>query len=97
MPHPKPTHPKTAQLVLDKNNELLWVAYCQAHGRKSSNLQGVDEHGLLFRCSAGPTWMSHLFHAKKGAKTPSTVDEIEAWKQQQLERKAVAIGRGQLQ
>lgn len=84
-------------MQLNKDNEVEYVAYCPIHGRRSSNHQGEDDYGSMFRCPSSPEHLSHLFHVRPDPTAPKTAEEIATWRQAQLEKKAVAVGRGQLQ
>jgi len=63
-----------------RKGKIERYAYCPKHGRKTSNYQGVDGKGMLFRCPESKEHLSHLFYANVPSGLPKTVDEIEAWK-----------------
>lgn len=71
-------------------DQIIRRAYCQAHQQWSSQFQGVDTTGWLFRCANSKLHMSHLFHTKPPLHYPKTLDEFEGWAAEQ--RKAAVIG-----
>ncbi len=88
-----------AQQALGKKGLITRKAYCGAHQQWSSQFQGVDEHGWLFRCANSKLHMSHLFHAKAPVGVPTqNLEAAERWiHEQQLAAVAKQTGqdRGQ--
>lgn len=56
-------------------------AQCPDHEKWSSNYQGADVHGWLFRCL--DMKVTHLFYAKPDKSAPTTEAEIPAWVRRQ--------------
>lgn len=80
-------------IELGLDDEVSFFAFCPWHGKKksdgtwlgqrSSNYQGISEHGLLFRCQANAVHTSHLFFAKEPKGTPKTIEDVQAWVRRQ--------------
>ena len=66
-------------------------AYCPDHGNKTSNYQGQDEGGVLFRCPESKEHTSHIFRVKVDPSAPRTIEEVAAWKEAQ-HLKTIATG-----
>jgi len=71
----------TISLQVRKNGSefIRFQAQCPAHLAKSSDYQGIDQTGLLFRCKETDSHMSHLFHAKAPRDIPHTPDQVKLW------------------
>lgn len=64
-----------------------YSAICPDHGRKTSNWQGTDSGGMLFRCPETKDHYSHIFRVKQPRGLPKRVEDIAAWEKAQVEAK----------
>ena len=80
--------------TLDHLNHIRRIAFCPKHNQQSSNFQGADVHGWMFRCNAKPDHMSHLFYVKPDKTAPKAAEEIPAWMEAQLQAKVRKMEKG---
>ena len=69
-------------------------AYCPDHGHKTSNFQGLDSVGALFRCPETKDHTSHVFRVKLDPAAPKTIEEVRGWTERQLQGKLKEMGQG---
>lgn len=71
-----------ATQILTASDKIQRRAQCIDHAKWSSNYQGADIHGWLFRCGEG-----HLFYAIPDHYAPVTQEGIQRWKEMQLQNR----------
>lgn len=74
------------------NKKLSFFAYCPAHETRTSDFQGVDHQGWLFRCKEGKSHLSHIFHAKPSKDSPKRAEDVAAWLEAQRVKQALEEG-----
>lgn len=57
--------------------------------QRSSDFQGVDARGFLFRCRETPTHTSHLFTNEKPHNLPKTEAEAKLWLQTEIAKAVI--------
>lgn len=70
-----------------QREKIIYRAKCPAHETMTSDYQGEDTKGLMFKCKESGTHLSHLFYAKKPRDAPSSVEEVQAWMAKQREKR----------
>lgn len=86
----RPLSVQTVKKMPSGKWEVARYGWCPDHKdsrgfpQRSTNYQGEDEFGWLFRCPDGKTHTTHLFHNRKPRNLPKTAAEAALWMQMEI-------------
>jgi hypothetical protein len=61
--------------------------------QRSTDFQGLDEFGWLFRCKENARHLSHLFHNRPASNVPKTAEEAKLWLRDEIAKQVVKPSR----